>query len=192
MRHALPLFAILSFAYASSAAAAPNTASNPTPHADACRPTGAVLFEIDHRVDPGAKLPTSTTKVFANGAWTYDETDADGKAAPQRMGCLAKPDVKQLETALHSAPWETHISRICCLGVQTTSTVFQVGGKPVFTQWPCPRESLDHKSRATLDAATKLVKSAVNAAQSRLAVWQPPSSTCAETTFLALVRTRSA
>jgi hypothetical protein len=164
MQHALPLFAILSFACASSAAAAPDTASKPAPRADACRPAGSVLFEIDHRVDPGAKLGTSTTKVFANGAWTYDETDAEGKAAPQRTGCLGKPDVKQLETALHGAPWKVTTARFHCMAVSSTFTVYQVDGKPVFTQRLCSGESLDDKSRAILDAAIKQVEGAVKSA----------------------------
>lgn len=164
MRHAIKLLAVLTFACASSAAAAPDTATRPAPRADGCRPTGAVRFEIDHRVDPGAKLATSTIKVFANGAWTHDQTDADGKAAAQRTGCIAKPDLKQLETTLHGAAWKVSVSRIHCMAVTSTFTVFQVNGKPVFTQRLCSGEALDDKSRAKLDAAVAQVEAEVGKA----------------------------
>lgn len=161
MQHVLPLLALLPLACVSSAAAAPDTATKPLPRADACRPTGAVLFEIDHRVDPGAKLATSTIKVFANGAWSRDETDADGKAAPQRTGCIAKPDMKQLDTALHGAPWKVTVARVHCMAMTAAYTEFQVDGKPVFTERLCSGKALDDKSRATLDAATRQVEAEV-------------------------------
>jgi hypothetical protein len=117
-----------------------------------------VLFEIDHRVDPGAKLSTSATKVFANGAWTHDETDGDGKALAQRTGCFAKPDVKQLDTALHGVPWKITTSRIRCMARSAQFTVYLVDGKQVFTQRLCSGEALDEKSRTQLDAAIAQVE----------------------------------
>jgi hypothetical protein len=119
------------------------------------------MFEIDHRVDPGARLATSTVKVFANGAWTRDETDPDGKAAAQRTGCFAKPDLKQLEATLHDATWKVTANRIHCMAMSPTSTVFLVGGKPVFTQRLCSGQVLDDKSRVKLDAATAQVEGEV-------------------------------
>jgi hypothetical protein len=166
MQHAPKLLAILLFACASSATASPPAppkpaAPAPAPRADACHPTGAVLFEIDHRVDPGAKLGTSATKVFTNGAWTHDEADGDGKAAAQRTGCIAQPDVKQLEATLHGATWKVSTARMHCMAVTAQFTVYQVDGKPVFTQRLCSGEALDDKSRARLDAAIKLVEAEV-------------------------------
>jgi hypothetical protein len=161
MQHAPKLLAILTFACASGVAAAPETASKPAPRGDRCRPTGAVLFEIDHRVDPGARLATSTIKVYANGAWTRDETDGDGKAAAQRTGCVAKPDLQQLEATLHGAPWKVTVARMHCMAVTAAFTVFQVDGKPVFTQRLCSGQSLDDKSRERLDAAVALVEAEV-------------------------------
>lgn len=161
MQHAMKLLAVLTFACASSATAAPGTAGRPALRGDSCRPTGKVVFEIDHRVDPGAKLPTSTIKVFANGAWTHDETDADGKAAAQRTGCVARPDLKQLDATLHGAPWRVTVARMHCMAVTAAFTVFLVDGKPVFTQRLCSGESLDDKSRAKLDAAIAQVEAEV-------------------------------
>jgi hypothetical protein len=133
--------------------------SKPAPDA-ACRPAGGVLFEIDHRVDAGAKLPASTTKVFANGGWTREDTDSDGKAASARAGCLDKPALKQLETTLQGAPWKVTMARMRCMAISASYTVYQVRGKPVFTQRLCSGESLDDKSRAKLDAAVQLVEGA--------------------------------
>jgi len=153
MQHAPKLLTILLFACASSATASSDTPAKSAPPAGACRPTGAVLFEIDHRVDPGAKLGTSTTKLFANGAWTHDATSDDGKAAAQRTGCMAKADVKQLETSLHGVPWKVTTNRIHCNAMTAQFTVYQVDGKEVFTQRLCSGQNLDDKSRAVLDAA---------------------------------------
>lgn len=161
MQHVIKLLAIGTFACASGAVAAPPTQTRPAPPAEACRATGAVLFEIDHRVDPGAKLGTSTIKVFANGAWTRDEADGDGKAARQRTGCIAKSDLQQLEATLHGTAWKVTVARMHCMAVTAAFTVFQVDGKPVFTQRLCSGESLDEPSRARLDAAVKQVEAEV-------------------------------
>jgi hypothetical protein len=167
--HATKLLALLPLACA-SAAAAPDrppppapTAPAPSPPAgtrpDQCRPAGAVLFEIDHRAEPGAKLATWTTRVYASGAWTRDDRDADGKAAPQRVGgCLARPELKQLETTLANAPWKVTTATIRCMAISSEFTVYLVQGKQVFTRRLCSGESLDDKSRAKLDAAIAQVE----------------------------------
>jgi hypothetical protein len=141
--------------------ACPVAGAEPAPPATACRPMGAVRFEIDHRGDPGTKLGTSTIKVFATGAWTRDETDADGKAAAQRTGCLAKPELSQLEATLHGAAWKVTMSRMRCMAISPLSTVYFVDGKQVFTQKLCSGANLDDKSRAKLDAAVAQVEAAV-------------------------------
>ena len=114
MRNALQLLAgllaALALACTSSASAAPISGPKPpepkpdTPpnpegkpgYGDACKPGGNVVFEIDHRAMPGAKLATSTVKLFGNGAWTRVETTAEGKAQPATSGCLGKPEAKHI------------------------------------------------------------------------------------------------
>ncbi|TMQ11988.1 MAG: hypothetical protein E6J91_21725 [Deltaproteobacteria bacterium] len=108
----------------------------------------------------GAKLPTSTVKIFASGAWTRDETDADGNALPQTSGCLAKPELKQVAGSLHSAPWKVTTARIKCMAVSPQFTEYHIDGKLVFTQRLCSGQSLDARSQAALDAATKRVEPA--------------------------------
>lgn len=178
MKHALKTLALLTLACASSAAladapkpAAPKpvpapTAIKPAPaptRPAACRPSGGVLFEIDHRTDPGAKLAVSTTKVFNNGAWTHDETDADGKALPQTSGCYAKADVQKLKTTLTGAEWKVTANQVHCMAVSPTFVVYQVNGKPVFTRKLCSGQDLDDKSRTKLLAAIDQVEGTVPA-----------------------------
>jgi hypothetical protein len=175
------LLALLALACASSVAladepkpAAPKpatpapapTQAKPTagpPKPAACRPSGGVLFEIDHRADAGAKLATSTTKVYSNGAWTRDELDADGKALPQKAGCYAKADVEKLKTTLSGAEWKVTTSQVHCMAVSPTYVVYQVNGKPVFTRKLCSGQDLDEKSRTKLMAAIDQVEGTVPA-----------------------------
>ena len=165
MKHALLVLAILPLACSNAAAApAPTPVPPRSPPPAACRPTGAVVFAIDHRVDrgvePAAKLPTSTAKVFANGAWTRDEADPEGKPLAPAAGCLAKPDLKQLEATLAGATWKVTKAQVHCMAVSATFTVYEVRGRPVFTQRLCSGEVLDDKSRGKLDAAVALVEGA--------------------------------
>lgn len=153
MQHSNKLLALLMLACAATASAAPDTPAGPARKGDACRPGGKVVFEIDHRVEPGAKLATATVKLYGGGAWTRDETDADGKAAPQTSGCLAKQDAKHVASELRSAPWKVTTARIHCMAMSSTFTEFRVDGKLVFTQKLCSGQSLDDKSRSVLDHA---------------------------------------
>jgi len=160
MKLGLPLLALIPLACASRASAAPERPAKPAPVApaapvasDGCRATGPVVFEIDQQVDPGAQLATSAVKVFATGAWTRDDTDADGKARAQRTGCLAKADLKRLDATLHGAAWKVTMARMHCMAMSPQFKVYQVDGKPVFTQRLCSGQTLDDKSRAKLDAA---------------------------------------
>ena len=157
------LSAVLLVACASSASAEPPAPAPPkpapaAPAADACKPAGAVVFQIDHKVEPGAKLATSAAKLYATGAWTHDETDAEGKAQPRASSCLARPDVKQVADALHAAPWKITTARIHCMAMSPQFTEYRVNGKLVFTQKLCSGQNLDDKSRAALDKAIALVE----------------------------------
>jgi hypothetical protein len=161
---------VLLVACASSASAeppaptAPKTgpAAPPAPSAPAapaaCKPTGTAVFQIDHKVEPGAKLATSAVKLYPTGAWTHDQTDAEGKAQPQASGCLARPDVKQVVDALHAAPWKITTARVHCMAMSSQFTEYRVDGKLVFTQKLCSGQNLDDKSRAALDKAIALVE----------------------------------
>jgi hypothetical protein len=167
MKHALALFAILgslgvacadgAAAPAAPAPAAP-PAAPPAPPAPAagdasCKPGGKVVFEIDHRVEPGAKVGTSTSKLYASGAWTHDETDGDGKAQPPTTGCLGKAAADDVGASLKAAPWKITMARIRCMAMSPQYVEFLVNGKRVYTQKLCSGQTLDDKSRAALDKA---------------------------------------
>jgi hypothetical protein len=138
--------------------AAPAAPAAPAGGAAACKPTGAAVFEVGHRVEPGAKLATSTVRLYGNGAWTHDEADAEGKASPQVTGCLAKADVKPVADALHAAPWKVTTARVHCMAISSSYTEYRVDGKLVFTQKLCSGQILDDKSQAALDKANALVE----------------------------------
>ena len=160
------LSAVLLVACASSASAEPpapaaprpGPAAPPAPAPAACKPTGAAVFQIDHKVEPEAKLATSAVKLYASGAWTHAEVDAEGKAQPQTTSCLARPDVKQVTDALHAAPWKITTARVHCMAMSSQFTEYRVDGKLVFTQKLCSGQNLDDKSRAALDKAIALVE----------------------------------
>ena len=177
---AMKLLAALSLACASSASAAPIASPKPpepkpdapkpdapnpdaprpggAPAHDACKPVGNVVFAIDHRAVPDAKLATSTVKLFGNGAWTRVETSAEGQAQPASSGCLARQDAKHVASELRSAPWKVTNARVHCMAMSSTFTEFRVDGKLVFTQKLCSGQSLDDKSKAALDAAVAMVE----------------------------------
>jgi hypothetical protein len=168
MHRLFALSAVLLVACASSASAeppapapprpAPAAPPAPPPASDGCKPTGAVVFQIDHKVDPGAKLATSVVKLYATGAWTRDETDPEGKPQPRASTCVARPDVKQVADALHAAPWKVTTARIHCMAMSPAYTEYRVDGKLVFTQKLCSGQTLDDKSRAALDKAIALAE----------------------------------
>jgi hypothetical protein len=176
MHNALKLLAAvpvaLAIACTSSASAAPISGPKPpepkpdTPpkpdgkpgYGDACKPAGNVVFEIDHRAMPGAKLATSTVKLFGGGAWTRTETSAEGQALAPTSGCLGKQDAKHIASELRSVPWKVTTARVHCMAMSATFTEYQVDGKLVFTQKLCSGQSLDDRSRAALDAAIAKVE----------------------------------
>jgi hypothetical protein len=133
--------------------AAPPTSPAPATGDASCKPGGKVVFEIDHRIEPGAKVGTSTSKLYASGAWTHDETDGDGKAQPQTTGCLGKAAADDVGAALKAAPWKITMARIRCMAMSPQYVEFLVAGKRVYTQKLCSGQTLDDKSRAALDKA---------------------------------------
>lgn len=185
MKHGLKTLAFLTLACASSAALAdapkpdapkPATpapaptvtkpAPKPTPAATkpaACRPSGGVLFEVDHRAEPDAKVAVSTIKVYNNGAWSRDGADASGKALPQTSGCYAKADVQKLKATLTGAEWKVTTNEVHCMAESSTFTVYYANGKPVFTRKLCSGQDLDDKSRTKLMAAIDQVEGTVPA-----------------------------
>ena len=113
-----------------------------------CKPTGAVTFEIDHSgATTGPR--SSTLKIFANGAWTYESTDANGGAGPKGGACLDEATGKQVAD-LVKVPWKTE-NVMHCMARTAERTDFLVNGKKVFTEIMCNSVKLDDASAKALE-----------------------------------------
>jgi hypothetical protein len=165
MTTALKIFAVLSLASA-TAVAAPDAkpAAKPAPaKAAACKPSGSIVFEIDHLADPEAKLATSMLKVYANGTWTKEPFDTEGNKQDMTTGCYTKADVSKLTTTLAGAEWKVSTAQMHCMAVSPAYTIYRVNGKSVFIRKLCSGDSLDEKSMTKLQAAIAQVEGTVPA-----------------------------
>lgn len=116
-------------------------------------PVRTPLFEIRHRSD--AAEPTSTIAIYANGAWTYQPIDKDGRLGALSTGYFDKRTSKALHHAVLDAPWDTTFSRIVCKAYSPSYTEYYVHGQREYTARLCGAERLDEKSAG----AIKLVES---------------------------------
>jgi hypothetical protein len=156
---------------ASAASAAPQAPTPPPPPptdkapapAPTCKPSGDPILAIEHDVVAGVKQPTTATKLYANGAWTLAETDADGKPGRSASGCLAKDEVTRIKTALDGAPWKITHPKAHCMAMAQTFTVFSAGTNK-FTEKLCGTDILDDKTKAALDDADKTLGAAAASA----------------------------
>ena len=131
-------------------------------HADTastCKPSGDAMLSIEHAVVSGVKKPTNVTKLYASGAWTFAETDADGKAGRTASGCLGKDDVAKIKTALDGGAWKITHPKAHCMAMAQTFTVFTAGAH-TFTEKLCGNDLLDEATQKALDDADKLLASA--------------------------------
>jgi hypothetical protein len=121
----------------------------------ACRPAGRVLFEIDQRVDRKAKLATSTTRLFENGAWKTVVFDREGTRARTMTGCLEPVDMGSIRARLHDATWrKVRDDEATCQSDSPRFTVYRSRGRAVYTERACSRERLDAESQRALDLIT--------------------------------------
>lgn len=164
MTTALKIFAVLSLASA-TAFAAPDAkpAKAPPAKAASCKPSGAIVFEIDHLAEPDAKIATSMIKVHANGGWTKEPFDSEGKPQAVTSGCYAQADMTKLTTTLAGAEWKVSTAQMHCMAVSSQYTIYRVNGKSVFIRKLCSGESLDQKSMDKLQAAIAQVEGTVPA-----------------------------
>ena len=137
---------IVLVALVQTAAAAP--ASKPTRE---CMPSGGVMFEVAQRVERKAKLPTATTKLYENGAWTTKVIDVDGKIARTRAGCLEPSEVDSIRESLRAANWKATRSKATCRADQPRSTAYTWKGRLLYTERTCNIDVLDGASQHALD-----------------------------------------
>ncbi len=136
-------------------------AAEPATPARTCKPSGGVLFEVaqhaKHRV-----LPTSTTRLYANGAWKLEVIDVDGKVARTDAGCLGPSQVKSIRESLRAAPWKTTRSDRTCRVDQPRFTTYRWKHRLLYTERTCNERVLDADSQRALDLVTYYVRPPVD------------------------------
>ncbi|MBV8762761.1 MAG: hypothetical protein JO257_36085 [Deltaproteobacteria bacterium] len=162
--------ACLSFACA-TAGAEPQPAAPPPvparrlPPPKGCVARGTPMFEIAHDHEAGAKLGTSSFRIYASGAWQFDSKNADGHDDEPMRGCFAGADLDAIRADV-KVDWKTSTAQVHCMAVSPAFTVYKVNGKIVFTQKLCSGVSLDEaseKARADLEARASTVTRATPA-----------------------------
>lgn len=125
--------------------------------AEPCKPSGSVIFEIDQRAVPNAKLTTATTKLYANGAWQSEVRDPDGRVARRDAGCLAAAKVEAIRDELRGASWKTSPSGLTCRSDQPRYTAYLRNAHQVFIERSCNLDVLDETSQHAIDLVELLV-----------------------------------
>lgn len=125
-----------------------------------CRVSGDVLFEIDHKVNGNLDLevPTSSTVLYGNGAWTYFER-RPGLPAISESGCLSAFELGEVTADLKFAEWKVTSSRIRCFAMSLTYDEYSSHGKTLFADQTCGA-SLDADSRKAVDDIKSILTAA--------------------------------
>ncbi|HEY5927433.1 MAG TPA: hypothetical protein VIV11_37370 [Kofleriaceae bacterium] len=118
------------------------------PPVAACRADGMPLFEIRKRAE--GQLPTSTTKIFSTGAWTFQPIDKAGHAGALSTGCFDKPAMQAIRRAVSDAPWDVTISNKVCKAYSPYFTEYYVHGKYEYTARLCGEQRIDQTSAAAI------------------------------------------
>jgi hypothetical protein len=147
----MKIFAIacLTLACATTAGAQPSPAPRRPPPPKGCVARGTPMFAIDKKADPGAKLKTSSFKIYESGAWTFQPVDADGKAGVLERGCFAGDDLAKIKEDV-KAPWKVTTAKFHCMMYSPSFTEYSVNGKLVYTARMCSGKSLDDASTKAL------------------------------------------
>jgi len=158
------LFTLL-FACVASAEPQPAAPGAMKPAKAACEAKGTPLIEID-RLNSGQPKSLQAAKLYANGAWTYSETDADGKPGAAKNGCSDDAEaVKKVKAELTAAKWTVSTAKIHCMAISPMYTAYKVNGKAVFEQHVCGAKSLDEASQKALTDAEAALAPAFPAAK---------------------------
>jgi hypothetical protein len=128
-------------------------AADPATPARTCKPSGGVLFEVAQHARRRV-LPTSTTRLYANGAWKLQVIDVDGKVARTDAGCLEPSQVKSIRESLRAAPWKTTRSDRTCRADQPRFTTYTWKHRLLYTERTCNERVLDPDSQRALDLVT--------------------------------------
>jgi hypothetical protein len=115
-----------------------------------CKQAGDVLFESAGKPIGANKVATNHVTLWANGAWSFAQTNADGAAGRQVSGCLADDKLVTVRTALTKAPWQIKHWEVSCAAIGTSLIEYSVRGKLVYTDAICSADELDADSTKKL------------------------------------------
>jgi hypothetical protein len=113
-----------------------------------CRAEGTPLFEIKKRTEGTRAM--STTRIYANGAWTFGQTEVDGRPGARATGCFNRASLSAIRTAVTASPWDVTFSRIVCRAYSPSFTEYYVNGNYEYTGRLCGEQRIDDKSAAAI------------------------------------------
>ncbi len=119
------------------------------PGPSTCAARGTPMFEIRERAD--MQLSTSTTKVYASGAWTFTPVDKDGRVGRTSRGCFDQRTLSSIRKAVQRAPWTITHPKIMCFAYSPRFTQYVLNGRVMFTQRMCGGEQADDQTKLALD-----------------------------------------
>ena len=126
----------------------PPPPTRPPPPVTSCRAVGTPLFEIRKRSDYAE--PTSTTAVYATGAWTFQRIDKDGNAGTQSVGCFDKRTTDSLRDVINHSAWNATTQPFVCRAYSPSFTEYYVHGRLEYTARLCGPQRLDDQSLNTI------------------------------------------
>src|SRR5262245_61514533 len=91
-----------------------------------CSARGVPMLEIRDRSEVEAS--TSTTKIYASGAWTFESVD-NNDTESRSTGCFAKTELRAIRRSLQRAPWRVTSSPIACFAYSPELTEYVFRGK---------------------------------------------------------------
>jgi hypothetical protein len=126
----------------------PTPPVQPPPVATQCRAEGTPLFEIKKRSEGTRAM--SSTKIYANGAWTFRLTEVDGRPGALTTGCFNRASLSAIRTAVTRSPWDVTFNRIVCKAYSPSFTEYYVNGRYEYTARLCGEQRIDDASAAAI------------------------------------------
>ncbi|HEY4179356.1 MAG TPA: hypothetical protein VGM90_21075 [Kofleriaceae bacterium] len=115
-----------------------------------CKPAGAVIFQFDQLADKKAKLMTSKTRFYENGAYVTQSFDLHRTLARTDTRCVADERLAHFRELLAAATWKKTDVDAPCTEASPRYTEVRVGRTLVFVDRHCNAKQLDDDSDAAL------------------------------------------
>src|SRR5262245_35518343 len=127
------------------------------PHPHTCQARGTPLLEIRERAE--IPMATSTTKIYASGAWTFQPIDEEGHRGAIERGCFDRKELRDIRAAVQRAPWKITVSRIACFAYDPSFTEYVVDGRLRFTERMCSGKTADSETMDAIALVHQMVAS---------------------------------